>query len=224
MAKADPDHGTLYTARAREVRKLFAALGAGQLAQLACSRIFATLVFWRRWINGAIHPATTDTRLTIMGDEPGRALVACRLATRIHFFTRDHTLLDGLLLGPQSEQPLPVLVMALGNSMRYETLTDAALQFTVHHHVRVLLYNDRGVGRSLGCQHSTGQAISDCRAAIRAGLALSDGTIDVFGISLGDAKSAAALSQAQTAGELGADNVRTYVNCHSFTSLSHYLG
>ena len=224
MTEKDPGQQALYSARALDVRKHYAGLSAGQLAALACARAFDTLVFWRRWLNEMIHPATQDTRPIVMDDEPGKELVACRLAKRVHFFTRDHALLDGLLLGPQDDQPLPVLVMALGNGMRYETLTDLALQLTTRHQVRVLLYNDRGIGRSLGHQYSTGQAVRDCRAAMQAGLALSDGTIDVFGISLGGGKTAVALRQAQAARELTADNVRTYVNCHSFTSLAQCIG
>lgn len=226
MRIKDPSHGTLYRERAEAVTQHFNALTTWQALGVVASRLFDTVWFARGLLNGMIHPATTAYRAPVLpGDRYAEQLVTEKMAERVHFFTRDHVLLDGLLVGPRDDQARPVLVLGLPNMMSYQAFVHDAASLADSRNVRVLLYNDRGIGRSLGTQHSTGQAVRDCRAALNFAYSRSgDQGIEVFGMSLGGGVTARALAQAQAAGEFTWRDVRRYVNCHSFSSLSKCIG
>ncbi len=226
MRACDPEHAQLYTERADAVTQHFAGLSMWQSAGVALKQLMESVWFGRRSLNEMIHPAISAYARTLLpGDSYGDYLVDDGMAERVHFFTRDHMMLDGLLVGPSYGASLPVVMIGLGNGMVYQSLLPAALEMAQSCGARVLLYNDRGIGRSLGAQHSTGQAVLDCRAALnfaqqRSGQHL----LDIFGISLGGGITARALEQAEAAGELCWQDVGCYVNCHSFTSLSACVG
>ena len=141
----------------------------------------------------------------------------------VFFYTNDHVQLDGLLIRPQG----PVhgtVVCTLGNSMVYEAFHNKALSLCDARSVQVLLYNDRGTGRSLGRQCTVQQAVLDCRAALQYARTLSGGApIGVFGFSFGGAVTAEALRQEQEAGTMTAADVSHYVICNTFSLMSRFF-
>ena len=107
--------------------------------------------------------------------------------------------------------------------MCYEDFLEAAEQVARTQSVQVLLYNDRGVGASLGRQHSTGAAVRDARAALVFAKSRAQ-KVRVLGMSLGGGVMAQALANAAKAGELPHGDVEYFAICHSFTKLSQCVG
>jgi predicted alpha/beta-fold hydrolase len=228
-AAAQPQHAALWAQRGAALTAHLQTLTPGQLLAMAGRQVVDRCSLLRSFLmRTALHPAIAMyADGTGLADAQVGSLVQRGEARRVHFFTRDHVLLDGLVLraGQGADSPsTPMLVVGLGNAMVYEQMIELCRPLTqAPYSVNVLLYNDRGIGKSLGRQTSTQQAVLDCRAALCFAKQHSQ-NLGVFGISLGGGVTAAALAQAQDAGEVVAQDVGVYINCHSFPSLSKCIG
>jgi hypothetical protein len=229
FAAASPQHATLWAQRDANLTAHLQALSPAALLGMAGRQVVDRCALLRSYLmRAALHPAVgMYADATDLCDAEIASLVKRGEARRVHFFTCDHVLLDGLVLRASDgadSRSTPMLVVGLGNGMVYEQMIELCRPLTQGpYSVNVLLYNDRGIGKSLGRQTSTQQAVLDCRAAL--GFAKQHShNLGVFGISLGGGVTAVALAQAQDAGEVVAEDVGLYINCHSFPSLSKCIG
>lgn len=180
-----------------------------------------TLRTWllRFWIHPATHAFTFEDTRSSYPDTP-----FISNGGFIQVYSKDHQQLDGMVVyGDNKKDPTkPVLVMCLGNMMRYEDFIYQAKYIAMQAHVNVVLYNPRGVGLSLGEEFTLDEAVEDCKTFIQyaqnnlcGGEA---GKIAVLGISLGGGIATEALKQLQEEKPpLG--KIAHYINVNSFPSL-----
>ena len=151
-------------------------------------------------------------------------------ARRICFFTGDpaHALLDGLVVEPPSQAapgPRPTMVVVMGFALTYEMAYPQARQFAEQLGLRVLLYNSRGVGRSLGTQPSIRCAIDDYIAAIRyAQRELGARHIGVYGISIGCALGILGTQEMAAQNELLGGQLGLFAGIRGFSSVARVVG
>ncbi|WP_068469719.1 alpha/beta hydrolase family protein [Candidatus Protochlamydia phocaeensis] len=150
-------------------------------------------------------------------------------AERINIFTSDHQQLDGCVIygGPNKGENRPVLVMSQGNLMTYELSYETAKAYAKEYGVNVVLYNPRGIGHSLGKENTTGEAVTDCKAAIEYASQRfcpdNPQKLAVYGHSLGGGISATALKELIQEGALPKGGIGLYTNHHSFSSLQGFI-
>ena len=175
-----------------------------------------------------LYPATVGLppRRWAMARHRAEIVAACRggRAQRVSFIgATAGAHLDGLwLLPPAAEltglaRLQPCLVVVVGNAMTYELIAPQALSLAASFGLGVLLYNSRGLGRSLGQVTCPQDAVDDCRAAIRWAQRLG-GPVGLYGISLGAAWALRAAQQMAAAGELSAAGLGLIALVRTFAS------
>lgn len=175
-----------------------------------------------------LYPATAGLppRRWAMARHRAEIAAACRRgqAQRVSFKgATPGAHLDGLwVLPPAGEgaavrRPQPCLVVVVGNAMTYEMIAPQALFLAASFGLSVLLYNSRGIGRSLGRVTCPQDAVDDCRAAIQWALSLG-APVGLYGISLGAAWAVRAAQQMAAAGELPAAGLGLVALVRTFAS------
>ncbi|RYF06272.1 MAG: alpha/beta fold hydrolase, partial [Deltaproteobacteria bacterium] len=101
----------------------------------------------------------------------------------------------------------------------YEACLEEALGMALAHRVRVLLYNGRGVGRSLGRELTCADEVVDCEAVLRYAAQHSE-HVAVVAFSLGAAVCTVALGRLRRAGVFAAAEPGLLVSRRSFTNLA----
>lgn len=205
-----------------EVRKHYESLGVGKSIALAMGRAWRFLGSWRSLVASGIHPATWI-------EPPVNGLASADVLRRqvqpINITTPDGVLLDAALVRPRGypdpadARKLPVLVMALANCEFYEDMLPKARMWSNALDIRVLVYNGRGVGQSLGHELTTEDEVVDFEAAMLRAAELSR-ELAVFSRSLGGGTSATGLERLQNnAAFKRRAHVGLYINENSFTTL-----
>jgi hypothetical protein len=175
-----------------------------------------------------------DPTLTIaqqyltLGMNRADRMVKNKEASTINLYTDDHKQLDGYVVYADSNdhdlKKRPVVVMVPGNFAYAEGYLDLASNYAKALKVNVVLYNPRGVGKSLSQECSTQDAILDFKAAAQFAIHhVGEKNTFIYGQSLGGGISAAGLEYMKKEGSL-ADGVGLYVNHNSFSSLHGFLG
>lgn len=169
------------------------------------------------------EPKTKDSSWAKMSEQRD-LLIEEKRGRAVEIFTEDHTFLDGCIVQPSnpSDEQRPLIVFVLGQSGVYESEIETAKDYADTYGIDVLLYNGRGVGRSLGTPHNTGDAVKDLKAALSMAekLGYDAKKIAIKGHSLGGGIAAEALRQRT---EEGKTPIGLYINHHSFTSLGDFF-
>ncbi len=197
----------------------------------------------RRWLRqgcmALLHPAAAPIcrgafcRLALRYHaEQIRADLAAGFASRLSFCTADaeSSWLDGMLLEPPLTKPVseatvrPMLLVVVGFAMTYEMAYAEARAFAADYGLRIFLYNSRGVGRSLGVQHSLEQAVDDFTAAVHyARRQLGARQLGIYGISLGAALGVRGVQRLAQQGLLRAEPLGLFANVRGFSSIDRVV-
>lgn len=132
-------------------------------------------------------------------------------------------LLDGLLIakGPiTAAQAKPRIVVVVGFAMTYEAIVPQATALAADLDVVVVLHNSRGVGRSLGVQHTIDQAVDDCKAVLRALRRAGHQKMAVYGISMGSATALHAICEMADTGELCTGDIDLVASVRGLSSIA----
>lgn len=201
-----------------------------------------------------IHPATKDfTRKELsknsdanyaVGIEDNRKWINNEVkAGRAEAFivhTSDHHQIEGTLIkapstyatsssandnAPKTERP--TMVYVAGNFESMDTAASLANDYAQKYDINVVIYNPRGIGGSLGREHSTKEAVIDAETIIKHTLKEYCGNdpskLGVHGFSLGGGITATALKRMVKENPELKGKIGLYTNTHSFTSLQGFL-
>lgn len=180
--------------------------------------------------NGTLKPGVlTDEEFQINSHLNAQLNVAEAIknqeAQKINIYTKDHQQLDACVVFADKNEPdvskKKMMVMVQGNLTSYEQAFKEAQLYAKKYGVNVLLFNNRGVGQSLGKEYGTKDAVEDCKAVLRYAIkqGINPKDLGVLGQSLGGGTSSTALQELIKGGELPPDGVGVYINKHSFSSL-----
>lgn len=201
-----------------------------------------------------IHPATKDfTRKELsknsdadyaVGIEDNRKWINNEVkAGRAEAFivhTSDHHQIEGTLIkapstyatsssandnAPKTERP--TMVYVAGNFESMDTAASLANDYAQKYDINVVIYNPRGIGGSLGREHSTKEAVTDAETVIKHTLKEYCGNdpsnLGVHGFSLGGGITATVLKRMVKENPELKGKIGLYTNTHSFTSLQGFL-
>jgi hypothetical protein len=151
---------------------------------------------------------------------PGRAPGSFGL-TPVGLVTEDHALLDGMFVtsnraGPKG-QNWPTVLFVPPNGMTYEEMLVPACLFAEKYRADVLLFNYRGVGKSLGRLQSIEDAVVDT-ATFLAHACAHSASVGILGLSMGGGTAAAAVARLHRAGTLPEGAPSLFVAVHTFSS------
>lgn len=222
FARRAPQHTALWQARG----KALSEYAHSHLGGMGPPKPSGRVKFLRGCLMPLLHPASYifANKPTLADQKIARLQSGCG-AQRCHTFSSEGHLLDALLLQPQAagtahrSRPLALLLVVVGFAMTYETIVDEAQKLADTFGMQVLLYNSRGIGKSLGTPGHTGQMILDSEAAILLAQRISS-RIGVYGLSFGAATSLFALQQLGARGALLNDCVALYASIRSFSCLA----
>lgn len=174
-----------------------------------------------------LHPATQDF---VRGSDYVPIFPKSEQVDSVYFYTEDNVQIEGHVV---YSDPLnknlknkKSLVVAHGNGEIAAYVLAYALQMAETFDLNVVLYNPRGVCRSLGSTKCTHDAVKDFKAAIK--WTLENGPEDrsqigVFGHSLGGGISSNAIDELIDEKVLEEDELGRYFNSNSFNKLPPML-
>ena len=151
---------------------------------------------------------------------PGRAANTFKLEA-LGLLTPDHVLLDGMLVTysghTAQDSSWPTVMFVPPNGMVYEEMLVAACQFAEQYRAKVVLFNYRGIGKSLGQLRSIEDAVVDTTTCLAHACSLG-ANVGVLGLSMGGGTGAAAVKRLHEAGVLQEGELSLFLAVHTFSS------
>lgn len=232
----DAENRMLYPERLSEIEnRLRALMGRSENSVTPRADSVAHTLWGRmgqRLLTCLIHPAASWLPPRRWALAQSRACIAQGIKQgfmqRTTFWADDAgaALLDGLLIakGPiTAAQAKPRIVVVVGFAMTYEAIVPQAKAFADDFDVVVVLHNSRGVGRSLGVQHTIDEAVDDCKAVLRALRRAGHRNMAVYGISMGSATALRAICEMADIGELSPGDIALAASVRGLSSIARVV-